>query len=141
MTNIHEKHGAPGHERAPLGLVWIRSGAQLAALGLEKELSAVARVYSGQAAPSGEAPSAVILCPDRENDVTSEVGMVRSAAPDAAVLVFATSVDLALARGPMDGGQWAVVSRDVPGADPSCRLRVAQRRDGAAPQTASYVAR
>jgi DNA-binding NarL/FixJ family response regulator len=118
-TNTHEekKNGAEGGVCAPLALVWIRSGGrgQLAALGLEKELSAVARVHKGAAvSPSGEAPSAVILCLDQEDDVASEIGMVRARASDAAVLVFAPSVDLALAREALSAGASGLLDSGIP---------------------------
>jgi DNA-binding NarL/FixJ family response regulator len=108
-TNTHEKNGPP------LGLVWIRSGSQLAALGLEKELSAVARVHKGQAAdPLGEAPSAVILCLDQEDDVASEVGRARAVAPDAAVLVYAPFADLALACDALRAGASGLLHTGLP---------------------------
>ena len=108
-TNIHEKNGDP------LGPVWIRSGSQLAALGLEKELSAVARVHKGRVpAPSGEAPSAVILCLDQEDDVASEVGRARAVAPDAAVLVYAPFVDLALACDALRAGASGLLHTGLP---------------------------
>ena len=114
-TDTHEKNGAPGGERAPLGLVWIRSSSQLAALGLEKELSAVARVHKGlAAAPSGEAPSAVILCLEQADDVASEVGLARAAAPDAAVLVYAPFADLALAREALRAGASGLLHTGIP---------------------------
>lgn len=99
-TNVLEKGGATGRERTPLGLVWIKSRCQLelAALELEEGLSAVTRVYKGEAAPSGEAPSAVILCCDQEDDIASEGGIVQAMAPAATVLVFAPFVDPPLAR-------------------------------------------
>jgi DNA-binding NarL/FixJ family response regulator len=98
-TNTHEKYGTTGRARAPLGLVWIRSCSRLAALGLEKELSAVARVHKGRVVPasSREPLSAVILCLDQGEDVASEIGRARAAAPDAVVLVYAPFADLALA--------------------------------------------
>ena len=108
-TNNHEKNGPP------LGLVWIRSGAKLAALGLEKELSAVARVHKGRApAPSGEAPSAVILCLDQEDDVASEVGGARYVAPDAAVLVYAPFADRALACDALRAGASGLLHTGFP---------------------------
>ena len=114
-TNTHQKNGAPGGERAPLGLVWIRSSSRLAALGLGKELSAVARVHKGlAAAPSGEAPSAVILCLDQEDDVASEVGMARAAAPNAAVLVYAPFADLALTRDAVRAGASGLLHTGIP---------------------------
>jgi DNA-binding NarL/FixJ family response regulator len=112
-TNTHEKNGDPG--RAPLGLVWIRSGSQLAALSLEKELSGLARVHKGQApAPSGEAPSAVILCLNQEDDIASEVGRARAVAPDAAVLVYAPFADLALASDALRAGASGLLHTGFP---------------------------
>jgi DNA-binding NarL/FixJ family response regulator len=113
-TNAHGKNGPSGRERAPLALVWIRSGSQLTALSLEKELSAVARVHKGQAAPSGETPSAVILCLEQAEDVVSEVGRARAVAPDAAVLVYAPFADLALAREAIGAGASGLLHTGIP---------------------------
>jgi len=108
-TNTSAKNGGP------LDLVWIRSRSQLAALGLEKELSAVARVHKGLLpAPSGEAPSAVIVCLEQDDDVASEVEAARSAAPDAAVLVYAPFADLALAREALRAGASGLLHTGVP---------------------------
>src|SRR3712207_3849459 len=107
-TKTRAKNGGP------LGLVWIRSGSQLAALGLEKELSEVARVHKGLAAPPGETPSAVILCLEQADDVASEVGTARSAAPDAAVLVYAPFADLALVREALRAGASGLLHTGIP---------------------------
>ena len=112
-TNTNERHGATG--RTPLGLVWVRSRSRLAALGLEKELSAVARVHKGRApAPSREQLSAVILCLNQEDDVASEVGRARDAAPSAVVLVYAPFADLALACDALRAGASGLLHTGLP---------------------------
>ncbi len=128
-TNTSAKNGAP------LGLVWIRSASRLAALGLEKELSAVARVHKGLAAPPGEAPSAVILCLEQADDVASEVGTARSAAPDAAVLVYAPFADLALAREALRAGASGLLHTGIPTQEVRRALSVALEGETVLPRT------
>jgi DNA-binding NarL/FixJ family response regulator len=109
----------------PLGLVWIRSSNQLVALGVETALGAVAHVHKGLASPPTEAPSAVILCLEQDHDVASEVGMARSAAPDAAVLVYAPFADLALARDALRAGASGLLHTGIPPQEVRRALSVA----------------
>ncbi len=134
-TDNHEKNGVPGGERTPLGLVWIRSRSQLAALGLEKELSAVACVHKGLAAPLGEAPSAVILCLEQDDDLASEVGVARAATPDAAVLVYAPFADLALACEALKAGANGLLHTGIPSQEIRRALSVALEGETVLPRT------
>ena len=133
--NNHQENGPPGLDHAPLGLVWIRSSSRLAALGLEKELSAVARVHKGRSpAHSGEAPSAVILCLDQDDDVASEVGEARAAAPDAAVLVYAPFADLALACDALRAGASGLLHTGLPPQEVRQAISLTLKRETVLPR-------
>lgn len=81
------------------GTIWLSCPYPEAALELEDALlGAGARVHDGQEPPAGEAPSAIVLCPNGEGDMTSEIGRLRTLAEDAPVLVFASRVDRRLAE-------------------------------------------
>jgi DNA-binding NarL/FixJ family response regulator len=110
----HEATETFGHARAPLGLVWVKGTRRVRSLGLEKALGAGARVHKGHEGPKAEAPAAVIYCPDGVEEVAQEVQKIRAQAPDAAILVFAPTPNLRLARGALRGGASGLIHAGMP---------------------------
>jgi DNA-binding NarL/FixJ family response regulator len=103
--------------RAPLGLVWVKGTQHVLSLGLERALGAGARVHKALEGPKAEAPAAVIYCPDGldgEEEVGLEVQKIRAQAPNAAVLVFAATPNLRLARGTLKAGASGLIHAGMP---------------------------
>ena len=103
--------------RAPLGLVWVKGTQHVPSLGLEKAVGAGARVHKALEGPKAEAPAAVIYCPDGldgEEEVGLEVQKIRAQAPNAAVLVFAATPNLRLARGALKAEASGLIHAGMP---------------------------
>ena len=91
----------------PLGLVWVMGTAEAVPIGLRRALKHRACVHRGPEPPVGEAPSAVVWCPEGEEarEVATGVRRLRALAPDAAVLVLGPSLrHVGLAREAMRAG-------------------------------------
>jgi DNA-binding NarL/FixJ family response regulator len=102
-------------------LVWVKGTSSVATLGLARALEAEFRVHRGAALPptASERPSAVIICflgggADDDDDVASAVRSAKAAAPDAAVLVLAPSLDLALIGAAVSAGARGFLHTGVP---------------------------
>src|SRR3954465_1962608 len=81
------------------GSIWIKCSYPLVVLGLEAKLKAVGNVYCGQEAPVKITPSSVIYCPNKEEDVASELERLRMVAGNnVPILVLGLSNDLRLAK-------------------------------------------
>ena len=81
--------------------VWIKSStSSLVSSGLEIALNKSGlRVHRGPEAPQDAAPSVIVyFLAVLEEDLTSGVGRLKELAPEAAIVVFAASADLSLAR-------------------------------------------
>jgi DNA-binding NarL/FixJ family response regulator len=85
-----------------LKLVCIDSPYPVVRIGLTKILEE-AQVHVGRRSPEGEAPSAVILCPCIEGAL-DDIERVRRSNPQAMLMVFGLSLDLALARAALTSG-------------------------------------
>jgi DNA-binding NarL/FixJ family response regulator len=72
-------------------------------VGLKRTLEQWARVRIGRGAP-GNGPSSVILCSEDASHVTERVRRVKTEDPEASILVFASEVDLPLARAALRAG-------------------------------------
>ena len=112
---------------APLGIVWVKGTQRVLSLGLEKALGAGARVHKGHEGPKAEAPAAVIYFPDGEEEVAQEVRKIRAQAPNAAVLVFAATPDLGLARAALKAGAVGLIHAGMPPEQIPRALSVALR--------------
>jgi DNA-binding NarL/FixJ family response regulator len=111
---LREGNGATGTEDALVGQVWLKGGQQEAlSLGLHVA-SRATRVHQGRGRPAGEEPSAVVCFPSAEEDVAPEVEDARALAPNAAVLVFAPTPDLGLARGALKAGAVGLLHAGMP---------------------------
>jgi hypothetical protein len=102
-----------GRTRAPLGLVWLKGTQRVLSLGLEKALSAGARVDKGHEGPGprraqGRGPLGGHLLPGRPSrrggGGAQEIGRIRAQVPNATILVSALAPDLRLARGAIKAG-------------------------------------
>lgn len=120
-------------ERKPLGLVWIDCPS-IVALGLEKMLGTAAHVHLGRKAPERSHPSLVVLCTSDDYDIASEVRRFKALAPDAAILIFSPSVDLALARAAMRAGARGVVHAGMPAEQLVRALSVARQGEVVLPR-------
>ena len=120
--------------RAPLGLVWVKGTRHVLSLGLEKALGAGARVHKGHEGPKAEAPAAVIYFPDGEEEVAQEVRKIRAQAPNAAVLVFAPTPDLGLARAALKAGAVGLIHAGMPPEQILRALSVALRGEAVLPR-------
>lgn len=72
-------------------------------VGLKRTLEQWARVRIGRGNP-GNGPSSVILCSEDASHVTERVRRVKTEDPEASILVFASEVDLPLARAALRAG-------------------------------------
>ncbi len=84
-----------------LGAVWIKSNtSSLVSVALKSVLKkSGANVHCGPRAPQGaSAPSVVVYIPEGEDELASGVRELKEQNPRAAVVVFAASADLSLAR-------------------------------------------
>jgi DNA-binding NarL/FixJ family response regulator len=72
-------------------------------VGLKRTLEQWARVRIGRGAP-GNGPSSVILCSEDASHVTERIRRVKTEDPEASILVFASEVDLPLARAALRAG-------------------------------------
>jgi DNA-binding NarL/FixJ family response regulator len=90
---------ATGRDEA-LKAVWIKSTSSLVSAGLEVILKKSGiRVHRGPEAPQGAAPSVIVYALDNgEDDLTSGMRELKKLAPGTAVVIFAASADLSLAR-------------------------------------------
>ena len=135
---MHEATETVRH--APLGLVWVKGAQRVPSLGLEKALGAGSRVHKGHEGPKAEAPSAVICCPDGPvggeggEAVAREVGEILAQAPDAAVLVFAPTPDLRLARAALKAGAVGLLHAGMPPEQILRALSVALRGEVVLPR-------
>ena len=135
---MHEATETVRH--APLGLVWVKGAQRVPSLGLEKALGAGSRVHKGHEGPKSEAPSAVICCPDGPvcgeggEAVAREVGEILAQAPDAAVLVFAPTPDLRLARAALKAGAVGLLHAGMPPGQILRALSVALRGEVVLPR-------
>jgi DNA-binding NarL/FixJ family response regulator len=128
--------------RAPLGLVWVKGTRHVLSLGLEKALGAGARVHKGHEGPKAEAPAAVIYCPDGldgEEEVGQEVQKIRAQAPDAAILVFAPTPNLPLARGALKAGTSGLIHAGMPPEQILRALSVALRGEVVLPRALLHL--
>jgi DNA-binding NarL/FixJ family response regulator len=125
---------------APLGIVWVKGTQRVLSLGLEKALGAGARVHKGHEGPKAEAPSAVICCPDGPvggeggEAVAREVGEILAQAPNAAVLVFAPTPDLRLARAALHACPFRLIHAGMPPEQILRALSVALRGEVVLPR-------
>jgi DNA-binding NarL/FixJ family response regulator len=119
---------------APLGIVWVKGTHHVLSLGLEKALGAGARVHKGHEGPKAEAPAAVIHFPDGEEEVAQEVRKIRAQAPNAAVLVFAPTPDLGLARAALKAGAVGLIHAGMPPEQILRALSVALRGEVVLPR-------
>jgi DNA-binding NarL/FixJ family response regulator len=135
---MHEATETVRH--APLGLVWVKGAQRVPSLGLEKALGAGSRVHKGHEGPKAEAPSAVICCPDGPvggeggEAVAREVGEILAQAPNAAVLVFAPTPDLRLARAALKAGAVGLLHAGMPPEQILRALSVALRGEVVLPR-------
>jgi len=90
---------ATGRDEA-LKAVWIKSTSSLVSAGLEVILKKSGiRVHRGPEAPQDAAPSVIVYALDNgEDDLTSGMRELKKLAPGTAVVIFAASADLSLAR-------------------------------------------
>jgi DNA-binding NarL/FixJ family response regulator len=134
VTMTHEATETVRH--APLGLVWVKGTRRVLSLGLEKALGTSARVHKGHEGPKAEAPAAVIYCPDGLDgvEVAQEVGRIRTQAPDAAILVFAPTPNLRLARGALKAGASGLIHAGMPPEQILRALSVALRGEVVLPR-------
>ena len=80
--------------------MWIKGTASPASVGLEIVLKKSGiRAHRRPEVPQDPTPSVVVYClEDKEDDLTSRVRELKELAPGAAVVIFAASADLSLAR-------------------------------------------
>ena len=115
------------HTDGALGAVWIKSTPSLVSVALESVFKrSGARVYRGPRAPQGaDAFSVVVYIPEGEEDLSSEVGRLRELASEAAIVVFAASADLSLARAAVLAGADGFLHAGMPPEQVARALRKA----------------
>ncbi len=138
MTLTHEAtETIRSTTRAPLGLVWVKGTRHVLSLGLEKALGAGARVHKGHEGHKAEAPAAVIYCPDGlhgEEEVGQEVQKIQAQAHNAAILVFAPTPNLRLARCVLKAGASGLIHAGMPPEQILRALSVALRGEVVLPR-------
>ncbi len=72
-------------------------------VGLKRTLEQRARVRIGRGEP-GSGPSSVILCSEDASHITERIRHLKTENPEASILVFASEVDLPLARAALRAG-------------------------------------
>jgi len=133
-TVLREEAGAAGTEDAPIGLLWLRRDQQgVVPMGLHAAPRA-ARVHQGREQPAGEEPSVVVCFPSVQ-DVVPEVEGARALAPNAAVLVFAPSPSLRLARAALGAGASGLLRAGMPPEQVLRAVRVALRGETVLPRS------
>ena len=114
---LHEENGLADRSNGAPGAVWIKSTASLASVGLEIALKKSGiRVHRRLEAPQDPTPSVVVYClEDKEDDLASRVRELKELAPDAAaVVIFAASADLSLARAAILAGAKGFLHAGMP---------------------------
>ena len=131
---LREGNGAPRPKDAPMGPVWLKCRRRdVASLGLHEALRSDL-IYEGREQPAGEPPSAVICFPSVEEDVAPEVEGARTLAPNAAVLVFAPSPNLRLARAALEAGASGLLDAGMRPEQVLRAVRVALRGETVLPR-------
>lgn len=114
----HQSTEIAGHEDLRIAdLVWVKGASSVATMGLAMTLEREFRVHRGALPPMAEPPSAVIISfldSDDEEDVASAVRSAKAAAPEAAVLVFAPSLELPLIGAAVSAGARGFLHTSVP---------------------------
>jgi two-component system nitrate/nitrite response regulator NarL len=130
-----------GHEDLRIAdLVWVKGTSSVATLGLARALEAEFRIHRGAALPptASERPSAVIICfldgGADDDDVASAVHSAKAAAPDAAVLVLAPSLELPLIGAAVSAGARGFLHTGVPPGQLVRALSVVLRGEMALPR-------
>lgn len=97
---LHETNGLAARRNGAPRAVWIKDTSSLVSIGLEIALKKSAmRVHRAPEAPQDPTPSVVVYClEDKEDDLTSRVRELKELAPGAAIVIFAASAELSLAR-------------------------------------------
>lgn len=95
---------ALGNSSAPRRTVWLDCASDsVVTVGLKQILEQRAQVRIGQGEP-GNGPSSIIVCAEDTKYVTKRVRYLKMKDPEASVLVFASQVDLPLARAALRAG-------------------------------------
>jgi DNA-binding NarL/FixJ family response regulator len=95
---------ALGNSSEPERTIWLNCEPHsVVIVGLKRTLEQRAQVRIGQGEP-GNGPSSVIVCSDDAKDVIEKVRHLKTTDPEASVLVFASQVDLPLARAALRAG-------------------------------------
>lgn len=125
---LHETNGLADRSNGAPGAVWIKGTASLASVGLEITLKKSGiRAHRRLEAPQDPTPSVVVYClEDNEDDLTSRVRELKELAPDAAaVVIFAASADLSLARAAILAGAKGFLHAGMPSEQIARALRKA----------------
>lgn len=113
---LRETNGLADRSNGSPGAVWIKSTASLASVGLEIALKKSGiRAHRRLEAPQDPTPSVVVYClEDKEDDLTSRVQELKELAAAAAVVIFAVSADLSLARAAILAGAKGFLHAGMP---------------------------
>jgi DNA-binding NarL/FixJ family response regulator len=108
-----------GHEDLRIAdLVWVKSTPSIASTGLALILERKFRVHRGEALPPAAEPHSAAICflegGEDDEDVASLVRTTKAAAPEAAVLVLAPSLDLPLICAAVSAGARGFLHTGVP---------------------------
>ena len=125
---LHEENGLADRRNGAPGAVRIEGASSLASVGLEIALKKSGiRVHRRLEAPQDPTPSVVVYClEDKEDDLASRVRELKELAPDAAaVVIFAVSADLSLARAAILAGAKGFLHAGMPSEQIARALRKA----------------
>jgi DNA-binding NarL/FixJ family response regulator len=113
---LHETNEPAAKRNGSPGTVWIKDTSSLLSIGLEITLKKSGnRVHRGAGAPQGAAPCVIVYSLDGgEDDLTSRVRELKEVVPDAAIVIFAASADLSLARAAVLAGAEGFLHAGMP---------------------------
>jgi DNA-binding NarL/FixJ family response regulator len=134
-TGVVGPHEEPGLAE----LIWVKSNASLASVGLATTLKSEFRVHRGATLPptASGSPSAVICCLDgceEQEDVASLVRTTKAEVPEAAVLVLSPSLELQLICAAVSEGARGILHPGAPPGQLARALSVVLRGEMALPR-------
>jgi DNA-binding NarL/FixJ family response regulator len=112
--------------KKPLGLVWIRCPYPVLSAGMEEALKEVAHVHCGKSLPAQSTPSCIVLLPEDEEDVTSEVKDLLALAPNTPILIFSSQIDdPRLAKAAFKAGACGIIHVGMHSEQIICTIKLA----------------
>lgn len=118
----------------PMGSIWVSGEPDtLVTLGLKQALEKQAQVYAGPFRPT-QAPSVIVFCSDRSENVSEDIKEFQELYPAARVLVFSLREDFPLARVALRAGARGFIHAGMSPLQIARAVEVVERGEIVAPR-------